>query len=323
MNAIKMIVNSILSLSVFLCFTLPCKNILMNVFRVLTPIFCTLSGFYNFNAKAFWAHIIPSIILFNAGTHILIQNRFPIYLKDKFFVHTVSLSVLLLLIAEVYSSRLASLHSICHIFIFLPVISLTEATIIKNNASKPYRVIHDITGLFMIGAILVYHKHDTRPIAMLWHRLMGIGMIMMGFLYMTYFVDFKFSKLFIAWFYFVLSAFMFEMAMFLYMYNEDYGVVGFHNFWKDPDPNESICLYSAIAICVGGLITICISGNVDEQPFTLKCIQNWKDYYNRYNHLNNAKSCDPNCCGCFCKPKYKHCDPENPFTEKNVPQVEA
>ena len=249
----------LLTTIVFALFVLPYENRAIRFLRVASIIVCVTTSAYGLTIPTYWAHIIPAVMLYCVGVFVL-RNGFPVQASPTLSV-TIALSAISLLAYEIKTTHLSSLHSLCHVFIFIPVATLAAASGFVAPTSRT-RAVHDIAAYAMIGTILLYHRHDLRPIAMRWHQLMGGGLLVVAGLHVLYHVkqeehgSVEFVRLLISWVYCTLSVFMVEMALCLYLLRDSQGrVVGFHDMWPEAtDPYESLCLYAAIALGMGACL---------------------------------------------------------------------
>jgi len=222
------------------------------------------SIFWLHTLPSFWAHVTPSIIVCKAALSIS-DRRYPLVIQRPFAIILI-VSLLLLLVFEIYFAQLKTLHSIAHINVFLPFALLVfNAGFFTKESSEFCRSIIDNGCLITIGLILLYHEHDPRKIAFVWHQTIGILLIAISGIQLNYSsisydksANMSALKHFIVWSYMCLSVHLLLMTLALYMYEEDNQQKGFHDwFYIYPNENESICVYMSYSVLISAVITSC------------------------------------------------------------------
>ena len=320
----------------FSIFSIHHHNKFIYFLRFTSIILCIVTSFTGQTLPIFWAHIIPAIILFYASVSTVKHGNS--LEGNSMCSKLIAFSFILLSLAEIYMTKLKTLHSFCHMFIFLPIVSLSLLAGMKH-IDKKVQIFHNTSALCTIGTILLYHKHDVRDIALCWHKLIGIGLILIGLFHMINGIieletknPVKYLNLILTWLYSILSCFMLEMALCLYMFYDASGnVSGLHSLWHTtPDPYESICLYLSISFCLGGMltiITIMYNEHKNNEMYResndmynklLIALKNWKKQERNNNNLKYEKNSNPHGEIRRNTTKYQHCDCDNTFKEDNI-----
>ena len=193
----------------------------------------------------FWAHTVAGIVLLRAAQ----GSRHGPPEVPRATSLLVGVAVAAILVMEIVYTHLATLHAVAHLLVFLPMTVLVLMAGCYTGPPDVRRLV-DAGCYWTIGCILVYHRHDTRPLPLLWHTVVGVCLLTVGGVTLSGVGQSHDTRrqLVLTLVYNVTGVLLLEMAVCLYLWR-DGELVGLHSLWHPP-PNvgESMCVYTALAV---------------------------------------------------------------------------
>eukprot|EP00931_Biecheleriopsis_adriatica_P042673 TRINITY_DN24333_c0_g1_i1.p1 TRINITY_DN24333_c0_g1~~TRINITY_DN24333_c0_g1_i1.p1 ORF type:complete len:525 (-),score=43.29 TRINITY_DN24333_c0_g1_i1:43-1617(-) len=208
---------------------------------------CIIHQCYYLGLPEYWAHVLPGNSCLLVAKHLLVDGDIsmsPLVSVCGCFV------MICIIFGEFLANHFRGLYSKAHIMIFTSVafIFAGMACRMPDNVKLGNMVFN----LIAVGIIFFAHQHNKEPIAVCYHKVMGILIVSLGISNLS--VKKKGTWFYACVYMWIMNGlWLFHMALFFYAGGASHGL---HMYVASDssDPVETICIYLASVVLISAIV---------------------------------------------------------------------